>query len=56
MTEDGKDMIMSPVGEKDNKLRSYVVVSTKGGELLLNSHKRIIEIEEYLHMDEVKNL
>jgi len=41
--EDGRDMIMSPVGGKGNMLRYYVVVSKKEGKQFSNEEKNTLK-------------
>ena len=41
--EEGRDMIMSPVGGKGNMLRYYVVVSKKKGKQFTNEEKDILK-------------
>lgn len=52
--DDGRDMVMSPVGGKGDKLRSYAVVSTKHSKPFTNSEKEIIE-KEFSKIVEDKN-
>lgn len=42
--EEGKDMVMSPIGGKRNMLRYYVVVSKKKGKKFSNEEKNILKL------------
>ena len=41
--ENGKDMIMSPMGGKDNKLLYFAVIGSKHNKTLTDAHRKIIK-------------
>ncbi|OGK51738.1 hypothetical protein A2966_01290 [Candidatus Roizmanbacteria bacterium RIFCSPLOWO2_01_FULL_41_22] len=41
--EDGRDMIMSPMGRKGDKIRYFVVIGSKHNKFLVKNAKKIIE-------------